>query len=157
MTESKQIANAFKKFLVSIGPQLARGLAGDTNPMQYVKPINNSMVMLDVTTMEVKNVINSLKNASPGPDEFPAFVGKECLESIIEPLTHLINFTFRSGDSSGGFLIRRSTAIRWVFAGFLRCDSCTIMKSFLKKLLANSQEISWDFCANFLSIRERFF
>ena len=43
------------------------------------------MVMLDVTTMEVKNVINSLKNASPGPDEFPAFVGKECLDSIIEP------------------------------------------------------------------------
>ena len=37
--------------------------------------------MLDVTTMEVENVMNSLKNASPGPDEFPAFVGKECLDS----------------------------------------------------------------------------
>ena len=53
--------------------------------------------MLDVTTMEVENVMNSLKNASPGPDEFPAFVGKECLDSIIEPLTHLINISFRSG------------------------------------------------------------
>ena len=84
-------------FFVSIGPQLARGLAGDTNPLLYVKHINNSMVMLDVTTMEVENVINSLKNASPGPDEFPAFVGKECLDSIIEPLTHLINISFRSG------------------------------------------------------------
>ena len=30
--------------------------------------------MLDVTIMEVENVINSLKNASPVPDEFPAFV-----------------------------------------------------------------------------------
>ena len=72
-------------------------LHGDTNPLLYVKSINNSMVMLDVTTMEVKNVINSLKNASPVPDEFPAFVGKECLDSIIEPLTHLINISFKSG------------------------------------------------------------
>ena len=58
------------------------------------------MVMLDVTNMEVKNVINSLKSASPGPDEFPAFVGKECLGSIIEPLTHLINISFMSGACS---------------------------------------------------------
>ena len=57
------------------------------------------MVMLDVTTMEVENhnVINSLKNASPGPDEFNDFVEKECLDSITEPLTHLINISFRSG------------------------------------------------------------
>ena len=97
VTDSKQIANAFNNFFVSIGPQLARGLAGDTNPLLYVKPINNSMIMLDVTTMEVENVINSLKNASPGPDEFPAFVRKECMDSIIEPLTHLINISFKSG------------------------------------------------------------
>ena len=34
----------------------------------------------------------------------------------------------------GGFLIRRSSAIRRFFAGFRRCDSRTIMKSFLKKI-----------------------
>ena len=34
----------------------------------------------------------------------------------------------------GGFLIRRSSAIRRFFAGFLRCDNRTIMKSFLKKI-----------------------
>ena len=33
-----------------------------------------------------------------------------------------------------GFLIRRSSAIRRFFAGFLRCDSRTIMESFLKKI-----------------------
>ena len=97
MTDSKQIAHAFNNFFVSIGPQLTRGLADDTNPLLYVKPINNSMDILDVTTMEMENVINFLKNASPGPDEFSAFVGKECLDSIIEPLTHFINISFRSG------------------------------------------------------------
>ena len=34
----------------------------------------------------------------------------------------------------GGFLIRRSSAIRRFIAGSLKCDSRTIMKSFLKKI-----------------------
>ena len=34
----------------------------------------------------------------------------------------------------GEFLIRRSSAIRRFFAGFVRCDSLTIMKSFLHKI-----------------------
>ena len=34
----------------------------------------------------------------------------------------------------GGFLIRRSYGIRRFIAGFLKCDSRTIMKSFLKKI-----------------------
>ena len=35
--------------------------------------------------------------------------------------------------SRGRFLIKRSSAIRKFFAGFLRCDSRTIINSFLKK------------------------
>ena len=97
MANNKKIKNTFNKYFVSIGPQIARGLAGDTNPLLHVKAINNSMVMLDITTMKVKNVFNSSKNASPGPDEFPAFMRKECLESIIDSLTHLINISFRPG------------------------------------------------------------
>ena len=96
VTDSKQIANAFNIFFVSIRTQLVRRLADDTNPLLYAKPINNSLVVLNVTTMEVKNVINSFKNASPGPDEFLAFVGKKCLDNIIEPLTHLINIFLMS-------------------------------------------------------------
>ena len=34
----------------------------------------------------------------------------------------------------GGFLIRRSSAIRMFIAGLLKSDSRTIMKSFLKKI-----------------------
>ena len=39
-----------------------------------------------------------------------------------------------NSNSGVGFLIRRSSAIRRFFAGFLRCDSLTIVKSFLKKI-----------------------
>ena len=42
--------------------------------------------------------------------------------------------TFFAQKTWGGFLITRSSAIRRFFAGFLRCDSRTIMKSFLKKI-----------------------
>ena len=39
-----------------------------------------------------------------------------------------------------GFLIRRSSAIRRFIAGFLKCDSRTIMKSFLKKITSKLTE-----------------
>ena len=50
---------------------------------------------------------------------------------------------FAKGENWGGFLIRRSSAIRRFFAGFLRYDSRTIMKSFLKK-------IACEFLGNFV-------
>ena len=37
-------------------------------------------------------------------------------------------------ENRGGFLIRRSSAIRRFIAGFLKCGSRTIMKSFLKEI-----------------------
>ena len=49
----------------------------------------------------------------------------------------------------GGFLIRRRSAIRKFFAGFLRCDSRTIMRSFLKK-------ITRKFTGNLLKNRTKF-
>ena len=49
----------------------------------------------------------------------------------------------------GRFLIRGSSAIRWFFAGFLRCDSRTIRKSFLKK-------IACDISGNFVRILCKF-
>ena len=53
--------------------------------------------MFDVSCVEVANVIHSLKNSSAGHDEFPTFVRKQCVDSLIDPLTFLINFSLRSG------------------------------------------------------------
>ena len=52
-------------------------------------------------------------------------------------------------QSRGGFLIRRNSAIRRFFAGFLRCDNRTIMKSFLK-------EIAREFSGNFVGFLCKF-
>ena len=96
-TDPNVIANGFNNFFVTIGPQLAKNIKSDINPLSYVKSVNKSMVLTDVTSTEVRNVIASLKNSSSGHDEFPPFVGKSCVDAFIEPLTHLINLSLRSG------------------------------------------------------------
>ena len=65
--------------------------------MSYVTPCNNSIVIPPVTLAEVRQTILSLKNASAGWDDFPAFVAKQSIESYIEPLTCLINRSFTEG------------------------------------------------------------
>ena len=72
-------------------------MKSDINPLSYVKSVNNSMVLTDVTSTEVRNVLGFLKNSSSGYDEFPLFVGKSCVEAYIKPLTHLINVSLKSG------------------------------------------------------------
>ena len=94
-TNTAEIANGYNDFFVSIGPQLANTIMSDINPLSYVESINNSIVMTDVSCAEVRNVISSLKNSSSGLDEFPTFFGKACVDGFIEPLTHLINISFK--------------------------------------------------------------
>ena len=96
-TDPNEIATGFNNFFVTIGPQLAKNIKSNINPLSYVKSVNNSMVLTDVTSTEVRNVIASLKNSSSGYDEFPPFVGKSCVEAYIKPLTHLINVSLKSG------------------------------------------------------------
>ena len=97
VTNSNDIANGFNNFFVSIGPELAKDIHSDINPLNYVSSINNSIAIFDVSCAEVINVIHSLNNSSAGYDEFPTFVAKLCVESFIQPLTFLINSSLKSG------------------------------------------------------------
>ena len=97
VTNSIDIANGFNDVFVSIGPELAKDIHSDINPLTYVNNVNNSIVIFDVSCDEVKNIIRSLKNSSAGHDEFPTFVGKLCVDSYIEPLTFLINYSLKTG------------------------------------------------------------
>ena len=70
---------------------------------------------------------------------------------LMSPFTPKSTTKLRSGVNFSSDAARR-------FAGFLRCDSRTIMKSFLKKKsLANSQETCIKIARSFLRSRERFF
>ena len=59
----------------------------------------------------------------------PLFLQDSCIIWILN--LKYVKYTYKF-KTRGGFLIRRSSAIRRFFAGFLRCNNRTIMKSFLK-------------------------
>ena len=44
-----------------------------------------------------KNTIVSLNNSSPGYDEFSVFIGNQCIDYYIVPLTYVINMSLMEG------------------------------------------------------------
>ncbi|MGL1889690.1 MAG: reverse transcriptase domain-containing protein [Reichenbachiella sp.] len=95
--DSQVIANEFNIFFVSIGPLLAKDIVSTVNPLFYLTPVVNSIVMLEMSIMEVRYIIESLKDSSPGWDNIPTLVAKQCVDSYIEPLTDLINKSISEG------------------------------------------------------------
>ena len=65
--------------------------------MFYVKSIQNSIVIVNISCLEVERVISSLKNSSAGWDEIPTFVAKKCVYSYLKPLNYSINRSFTEG------------------------------------------------------------
>ena len=97
ISDSVMIANEFNDFFVSIGDKLASKITSNINPLSFVNNIPNSMVMSEVSPNEVLQIIHSLKNSSPGWDDIPTSMAKQCVNNFIEPLTYLINKSFSSG------------------------------------------------------------
>ena len=56
--------------------------------------IVNSIVVHNVTSIDIRTVISFLKNSSPGFDGIPSFVANHCIDYFIEPLTYIINMSF---------------------------------------------------------------
>ena len=46
---------------------------------------------------EVKTIISAITNSASGNDELPASILKQCMDSYLEPLTHLINLSISLG------------------------------------------------------------
>ena len=91
------IANGFNIYFVSIGRLSANDIRCSVNPMSYVKRIQNSIVIVNISCLEVEGVIYSLKNSSAGWDEIPTFVAKNCVYSYLQQLTYLNNRSFTEG------------------------------------------------------------
>ena len=97
ISDSQVVAEEFNNFFVSIGPQLASTISSSTTHMSYMNSVANSIFLPDITTVEVRNVILLMKNSSAGWDEIPAYVTKRCIDVYIEPLTHIIDKSFKEG------------------------------------------------------------
>ena len=94
---SEKIANEFNNFFVSIGHNLAKDIICNVNPLFYVNSVNDSIAVQYVSVAQVRNVITSLKDSSPGWDHLSPFVMKQCVDTCVEPITVLINNSFSHG------------------------------------------------------------
>ena len=95
-----EISNHFNDFFVNIGKNLACKF--DSTQHSY-KPfisesIQQSIFLAPTSTYEVMNALQSLKKTnSTGPDGISSKTLKMAANFITEPLTYLINESFRSG------------------------------------------------------------
>ena len=96
-SDGKEIANGFNNYFVNIGRSLAQQITSTINPLSYINTNINSIYIPDILKNEIITVIYSLKNSSPGYDEMPASILKQCLDTYIDPLTYLINLSINQG------------------------------------------------------------
>ena len=83
VSDSQTVANAFNTVFTKIGPAFADKITCSGDPMSYVDNIMNSTVISYATCMDVKDTILSLKNSSPGYNELPASISKQCIDNYV--------------------------------------------------------------------------
>ena len=83
-----------------------RGRRGGGVALIYKKDISfrNIVTTNEITQFElfdciikVKHIILSLKSAAAGCDNFPAYLGKQCINAYIMPLTYILNQSMTEG------------------------------------------------------------
>ena len=100
LTDNERIiSNAFNDHYIKVGPDLANNLPSPSrHHLSYLaNPTRDSIFLRNTTSEEVKNIILSLKNSSPGWDGICAKILQSSLDSILNPLVHIFNLSFEQG------------------------------------------------------------
>ena len=97
VTDKQKIANDFNHFFVNIGPHLAANIINTRDPLSYVNTFMHSIIIHNISEYDVKHIILSLKSAAAGWDNFPAYLGKKCINAYITPLTYILNQSMTEG------------------------------------------------------------
>ena len=99
VTDKQEIVNAFYDYYVSIGPDMAENIPVVLNkPQDYLtSSYVNSFYLKPVGKEELFGVVKQMRNVCAGLDGINAFVVKEILDVITQPLLHVINMSFEQG------------------------------------------------------------
>lgn len=99
ISEPSTIATTLNQYFTSIGEELSKSIpnVNETFSEYLGQPLPNSIYIEETTPDEVCKVVKSLKNSSPGWDEFLPEIVKENIEYIIDPLTHVMNLSLCNG------------------------------------------------------------
>ena len=57
----------------------------------------HSIIIHNISEYDVKHIILSLKSAAAGWDNFPAYLGKKCINAYITSLTYILNQSMTEG------------------------------------------------------------
>ena len=77
-SDGKEIANRYNNYFVNIGRSLAQQITNTINPLSFINTNNNNIYIPDILKNEIITVVYSLKNSSPGYDEIPVSMLKQC-------------------------------------------------------------------------------
>ena len=97
ISDGKIIANTFNNYFVNVGSSLAKNIQTATDPIHYIESVENSIYIPEINMDEVRTIISAITNSASGNDELPASILKQCMDSYLEPLTHLINLSISLG------------------------------------------------------------
>jgi hypothetical protein len=94
-----KITNTFNEYFANVGPNLAKKIEKlNGNSSMYIDQVMDSMFLLPTNEIEICDIVKSLSGKkAPGNDEVSAFVLKSVIMSIVKPLTHVFNLSFRLG------------------------------------------------------------
>lgn len=91
------LSDDFNKFFAVIPVKITQGLSKSTI-VDFRRRIDKSFFMFDITHDEVLSSVKSLKNKiSWGHDEIPMKVIEASINCVLEPLTFIINRSFKEG------------------------------------------------------------
>ena len=107
------VANHLNDHFASVGAKLATQVPpSTTNFTQYMPPPSNcSLFLYPTTPLEIKAIVSKSKDSSPGCDEIPMSLFKNCINNLAHPLSVLTNLIFKTGIFPYAMKVAKVTAI----------------------------------------------
>ena len=98
VNDPKLISNSLNQFYLNIGKNKGPVSNIPYNARSFMnQPCSQSFFIRETTEIEVKDIIQNLKNNSCGWDEVSSNVLKRCSECILKPLVYLLNLSLSQG------------------------------------------------------------
>ena len=97
ISDGKLIANTFNNYFVNVGSSLAKNIQTETDPLHYIESLENSIYIPEIHMYEIRTIISAITNSASCNDELPVSILKQCTDSYLEPMTHLINLSISLG------------------------------------------------------------
>lgn len=109
IANKNEIVERFNSFFVSIGPELAKKIPTDNNPVRNLIETNsNSMFLSPTDENEVLETIRKFKNkTSQDIDDIDMKTVKYVAEAIARPFAHICNLSFQYGQFPSKMKIAR--------------------------------------------------